>query len=63
MANEHECGPERDRAFFADLHEVVLRHPDVMGKYQIVCVDLETDIMNIDFESQVRYPGSRTSKS
>jgi hypothetical protein len=54
MAKAHQCGPEHDREFFAELHEVMLRHPQLLGKYQIKCVDHETDILNINFDEQVR---------
>jgi hypothetical protein len=54
MANEHQCGPDHDREFFAALGETWDQFPEMRGKYHIVCVDHETDRMNIDFDQQVR---------
>lgn len=47
---KHACGPEHDAEFFADIQKVMHKHPRLAGKYHIVCVDHETDILKIDFE-------------
>lgn len=53
MPEEHKCGPDHDKDFFADLQELLRKHPEQAKKYSINCVDHETDIMGIDFTKQV----------
>ena len=50
---EHACGPDADAEFFAAIHALMSKYPDLEGKYRIVCADHETDILKIDPETQV----------
>jgi hypothetical protein len=51
----HCCGPDHDVEFFKEISEVMRRFPALAGKYQVACVDHETDILNIDFSTKVAF--------
>lgn len=51
MKGEHCCGPDHDKEFFDEVNAVFAKFPEAAKRYAIQCIDHETDILNIDFET------------
>lgn len=45
----HNCGPNADPEFFAGFLELMEKFPHLRRKYQVACVDHETDVLKINF--------------
>ena len=53
MATHDNCGPEVDPEFFEDLMEVFRKHPQMQGKYQVVCPAPEGQLLGVDLKDKV----------